>query len=295
MAISNFDEAVLRPKKSTNDHAISVPIPAFIHWPFRIASAVSPRLGGELGRLIIFHPMRTRPSDAQNAVLGRSDQLMLDLDGHKVAAYSWGEGPTVLLVHGWSGHSGQMAEFVAPLNRAGFRAVAIDLPAHGASGGGLSSLVHFDKAIRAAAEQFGPLHAIVSHSLGGGGVIQAFLGGVKANRAVLLAPPAQFHDYWGLFRSRMGMSHAVWRAMVERSERWLGLPFAEVHPEVGAPDMTTPALILHGISDRVSPVTEGRRLARLWPGARLSELDTGHVSILRDARAIAETVEFIKG
>jgi hypothetical protein len=45
----------------------------------------------------------------------------------------------------------------------------------------------------------------------------------------------------------------------------------------------------------VSPVTEGRRLARSWPGARLQELETGHVSILRDARAIAQTVDFIKG
>ena len=90
------------------------------------------------------------------------------------------------------------------------------------------------------------------------------------------------------------MSHAVWRAMVARSERWLGLPFAEVHPEVGAPLMTVPALILHGTADRVCPVGEGRSLARLWPGARLRELDTGHISILRDQGAIAETVEFLK-
>ncbi len=83
---------------------------------------------------------------------------MLDLDGRKFAAYSWGDGPTVLLVHGWSGNAGQMAEFVAPLTRAGFRAVAIDLPAHGASGGGLSSVVHFARAIWAAAEHFGPVH-----------------------------------------------------------------------------------------------------------------------------------------
>ena len=295
MAISHLDEVILYPKKSTIDHAITIPIPAYVRWTFRVASLISTSLGGELGRLIFFHPMRPRPTEAQKTILDRAEQLLLDLDGHKLASYSWGEGPVVLLVHGWSGHAGQMTSFVAPLNRAGYRVVAIDLPAHGASGGGLSSLLHFGRAIRTAGEQFGPLHAIVSHSLGGGGLIQAFLGGVKANRAVLLAPPAQFHDYWSLFRSGLNMSHGVWRAMVARSERWLGFPFAEVHPEVGAPDMTTPALILHGTADRVCPVTEGRRLARLWPGARLIELDCGHLSILRDARAIAETVDFIRG
>jgi pimeloyl-ACP methyl ester carboxylesterase len=295
MAVTHLDRGDLRPKKSTNDHAISMPIPAFVRLPFRFASAISSRLGGELARLIFFHPLRTRPNDAQNAILGKAEQIMLDLDGRKLAAYSWGDGPTVLLVHGWSGHAGQMTEFVAPLMGAGFRAVALDLPAHGASEGGLSSVLHFARAIRAAEQHFGPMHGIVSHSLGGAGVIQAFLGGIKAKRAVLLAPPAQFHDYWGLFRSRMGMSHSVWRAMVARSERWLDLPFAEVHPEVGAPMMAIPALIVHGTGDRVSPVTEGRNLARLWPGARLRELDAGHVSILRDIRAIAETVDFIRG
>jgi len=295
MAISHPDKGVLRPVKSTTDRSINVPIPAFIYWPFRLASALSTRLGGELARLIFFHPMRTRPNNSQAAALAEAEPLMLDLDGRKLATYSWGTGPTVLLVHGWSGHAGQMTEFVEPLTAAGFRAVAIDLPAHGASGGELCSAVHFGRAIQTAAAHFGPLHAIVSHSLGSGGAIQAFLGGLTANRAVLLAPPAQFHDYWGLFRSRMGMSHGVWLAMVTRSERWLGLPFSQVHPEVGAPDMTTPALILHGTTDRVCPVTEGRRLARLWPGSRLRELDTGHVSILRDRRAIAETVDFITG
>jgi pimeloyl-ACP methyl ester carboxylesterase len=295
MAVLNLNEAFRRPDKSTNGHSISVPVPAFIRLPFRLASVISPRLAGEMARLIFFHPMRTRPNEAQAAVLAKSEPITLDLDGLKVAGYSWGEGPLVLLVHGWSGHAGQMTEFVAPLTSGGFRAVALDLPGHGASGGRLSSLVHFARAIRVAAEHLGPVHGIVSHSFGGGGMIQAFLSGLQANRAVLLAPPAQFHDYWGMFRSRMGMSHAVWRTLVERSEHWLGISFPEVHPEIGAPAMTVPALILHGTADRVCPVTEGRRLARLWPGARLREFDAGHVSILRDARAVAATVEFIKG
>jgi pimeloyl-ACP methyl ester carboxylesterase len=293
MTVLNFNGAVPCPNKSTTDRSIPGKIPAFIRLPFRLASMISPQLAGEMARLIFFHPLRTRPNEAQAAVLAKAEPITLDLDGLKLAAYSWGEGPLVLLVHGWSGHAGQMTDFVRPLTSAGFRAVAIDLPAHGASGGRLSSLVHFSRAIRAAAEHLGPVHAIVSHSFGGGGMIQAFLSGLRANRAVLLAPPAQFHDYWGVFRSRMGMSHAVWRTLVERSEHWLGISFPEVHPEIGAPAMTVPALVLHGTADRVCPVTEGRRLAHLWPGARLREFDTGHVSILRDARAITAAVEFI--
>lgn len=295
MAVSHPDQSVSRPNKSTTDHTISVPIPAFIYWPFRAASAVSTRLAGELARQIFFRPIRTRANSAQLRVLASAQPITMDFEGRKLALFSWGEGPLVLLVHGWSGHAGQMTEFVAPLISAGYRVVALDLPAHGQSGGQLSSVVHFGNAVKTVVDQLGPLHAIVAHSLGAAGVVQAFLGGLPAERAVLISPPAQFHDYWRLFRSRMRMSHAVWRALVERSERWLGVPFPEIHPEHNAPRMTIPALILHGTADRVSPVTEGRRLVQLWPGAALREFDTGHVSILRDARAVAEAVRFIKG
>ncbi len=48
---------------------------------------------------------------------------------------AWGSGPTVYLVHGWAGHAGQLAPFVAPARRAaGFRVVAFDAPSHGALG-----------------------------------------------------------------------------------------------------------------------------------------------------------------
>ena len=67
MAVTHLDRDDLRAIKSTNDHAISMPIPAFVRLPFRFASAISSRLGGELARLIFFHPLRTRPNGAQNA------------------------------------------------------------------------------------------------------------------------------------------------------------------------------------------------------------------------------------
>ena len=90
------------------------------------------------------------------------------------------------------------------------------------------------------------------------------------------------------------MSDADWRAMVEISETWLKLRFADVHPETHAPGMTTPLLVLHGNSDRMSPIDEGRELARLWPGADFRELDAGHLSILRDWRAILATTDFMR-
>src|SRR2546426_767334 len=53
-------------------------------------------------------------------------------DGPELAVWDWGDGPTVLLVHGWNGNAAQLAGLVPPLLRAGYYVATPDLPAHGA-------------------------------------------------------------------------------------------------------------------------------------------------------------------
>ncbi|MFP2912939.1 hypothetical protein ACLESD_49620, partial [Pyxidicoccus sp. 3LFB2] len=57
-------------------------------------------------------------------MLAQGQQRVVKLGGERVAVWSWGEGPRVLLVHGWSGYGGQLTAFVAPLVEAGFSVVA---------------------------------------------------------------------------------------------------------------------------------------------------------------------------
>ncbi|MGF1619936.1 MAG: alpha/beta fold hydrolase [Rhodomicrobiaceae bacterium] len=290
----DLDTAALPPQKSTNVRPFTMRIPPFIRLPFQLVSHVSPRLAGDIGRRIFFHPARLAYSEAQRKALDGADRANLTVMGRTIAAYGWGEGPVILLVHGWAGHAGQMIDLVGPLVARGFRVMAIDMPAHGRSEGSLSSLIHFANAILAARGQYGPIHGVVTHSLGAAGLIRAVLGGLSIEKVVMMAPQSQFHDIWRAFRNGMGMSETVWAEMVEISERWLGVPFAEVHPTFGAPKMTAAALVLHGLNDRVTPAIEGSRLASLWPGARLETLEAGHRSILTDERAIQRAAEFFQ-
>ncbi len=281
------------PKNSTNGHANYLPIPTVLRSVYAIARRINTRLAGELARLIFLSPPRSPYLDAQHAVLRQADRSTLNIMGHKVCAYSWGSGPTVLLMHGWGGHAGHMTEFVAPLTQAGYRAVAVDAPAHGSSEGRLSSVVHFAAAILTAAETWGPIHGVVAHSFGAAGTVHALRNGLGVNRVVFLAPQASFNGYWQLFRQSLGMADADWQAMTDRSEARLKVSFADVHPAVHAPTMTAPLLVLHGTSDRMVPPSEGRELARLWPDADFRELNAGHLSILRDTRAISAALAFM--
>ncbi|MGB0086330.1 MAG: alpha/beta fold hydrolase [Rhodomicrobiaceae bacterium] len=247
-----------------------------------------------MARQLFFRPPRAPYRDEQRAVLTSAQRALLSVRGRHIQAYCWGHGAVVLLLHGWGGHAGQMTEFVAPLTKAGYRAVALDAPAHGRSNGRLSSIVHFARAIEAAASTFGPLHAIIAHSFGTTAAVQAMAKGLPLNRAVFIAPQARLTGYWQLFRQTLGMSEEVWELMRIRTERWLKIRYDQLHPANIAPRMKAPLLILHGEADRMTPIAEGETLARLWPGAEFRALDCGHITILRDWRTLLAGVDFVK-
>src|SRR5689334_7045818 len=76
--------------------------------------AVAPGLAAAWGERLFRTPRRTRRSRTAEAVLARGQQRVVKLAGEQVAVWSWGEGPRVLLVHGWSGYGGQLTAYVEP-------------------------------------------------------------------------------------------------------------------------------------------------------------------------------------
>jgi alpha-beta hydrolase superfamily lysophospholipase len=93
--------------------------------------------------------------------------LALDHHGHALKAWAWGtRGQSVLLVHGWEGHAGQMIPFVTPLLRAGMRVVTFDFPGHGLSPQGATDMVDMGQIIQRVIEAHGPFEAIIAHSGG---------------------------------------------------------------------------------------------------------------------------------
>jgi pimeloyl-ACP methyl ester carboxylesterase len=96
---------------------------------------------------------------------------------------------------------------------AGFRVVAHDGPGHGESSGHRASLPQFAQATRLVATELGPVTALVGHSLGGAAVTLALRQGLSAERAVLLAAPADVEIFSHHFASRLAVPPATRPAM----------------------------------------------------------------------------------
>jgi pimeloyl-ACP methyl ester carboxylesterase len=244
---------------------------------------------------LFFTPPRARQLGAERRVVEAGRRETVTFRGHALAAWTWGgEGPTVLLVHGWCGRASQLAAFVEPLVAAGFRVFAADAPAHGESQGERSSLFEFEDLVAAQGRLEGGLHAVIGHSMGAASAAMALGHGLPAERAVLIAPIFRLRDRVTHFARRLGLDEGIEQQLVRRiEERYGSNAWQESSLDRVARNLDLPALVVHDRNDAEIPFEDGERTAKAWPGARfLATRGLGHRSLLRDRAVIDEIVRF---
>ena len=82
----------------------------------RALERTAPQLGAALAERLFFTPPRTSLTPTIRDVLATGRPFRVCVEDGRVAAWAWGHGPAVALVHGWGGRGGRLATaFVAPL------------------------------------------------------------------------------------------------------------------------------------------------------------------------------------
>ena len=270
-------------------------VPGWYRRSFQLTARAVPSVASSWAMNLFFTPGHAGVTPEMRVALNRGQRFSFESSQGEVVGWSWGAGAPVLLVHGWSGHAGQLTTIAERLSSEGYRAIALDLPAHGQSSGKRTSLVHFAHAISDASRLFGPLHAIVAHSFGAAAATLAFKReNLQVDRAVFISPVAELEGIWARFRRGVGLTPAAWQGMRQKSENWLKVSFDDLIPLRVAPALTTPLLIVHDQQDREIPIDEARSLRAVWPGAELHETSQlGHVRILRDPSVSERIAQFL--
>jgi pimeloyl-ACP methyl ester carboxylesterase len=260
----------------------------------RLLSWVAPGKAEQVGLDLFSTPRRPRePVEPMAGLAGH--RFTIPFDGHELVAWDWGRGPTVLLTHGWSGHSGQMAAFVAPLVRAGFHVLAFDHPGHGQSGGTRANYLTVTQALLTVAHRVAPVHAVVAHSFGCLATIRALTLGLAADRVVLVAPAADSPMYARAFGQAIGLPPARIDGMIERIRVAVGGTLDALDPRHLAQGLEVPALVVHDRQDADVPFAHGEAIAAAWPGARLEAVSgLGHHRLLRDPGVVETAVRFLR-
>lgn len=236
-------------------------------------------------------PRRTEPERSLRSDGFELEATRVEVHGERLATWSFGSGPTILLVHGWNGHAAQLRAFVQPLVDAGYRVVAFDQPAHGRSTGTRAHVLDFARAVEAIAAREKPV-AIVAHSLGATGAALAVARGTRVRRLALLAPPAEVPFFVRAAAQRMGVSREVAAEMLELVAQELGdldaLDLRRV--SLRADDV----LVMHDPEDREVPFEHGRAIAERH-GRLEAPFGAGHRGMLRDPQLVARIVAFATG
>ncbi|MFZ5733588.1 MAG: alpha/beta fold hydrolase [Pseudomonadota bacterium] len=220
--------------------------------------------------------------------------LSLPFEQGHIAAWEWGQGPAVLLVHGWQGTHADLECFVQPLADAGFRVVGLDLPGHGASSGKLAPIPLLARAVRHVSDTVAPLHGIIAHSIGCAAAVTAMTRGLQPRRAVLLASPSSYRNQANLVARMINMDRAKWPEFEAELDA-LGSELGEIDFFAMAPRLTVPALVMHSDDDQMLAMENARDATALWKGAVFRELKgLGHWKLLADPGVIADAVAFLK-
>lgn len=241
-------------------------------------------------------------------------RLDFDCGDAVLAGYSFGTGPTVLLVHGLQGSAANFHALAPALAQRGYRAVAFDAVSHGNSPDGAAfsrrTIEHLRHVMAQLAQpvqaaQQAPLHAVISHSAGAYLTMLALLEpppGVRVERCVYLAPYPDiattlrtFTDY---FR--------VPRTVTPPLQRWFedigGLPFAQQSMAYCLPRHRTPAappcLFIHDMDDSHIALDCTRDTLESLAGVVDAGLHVtrglGHFRLLKDPGAIAHMLDFLQ-
>jgi pimeloyl-ACP methyl ester carboxylesterase len=213
-----------------------------------------------------------------------------------------GEGPVILLVHGWGGWASRLGAFVRPLVETGHQVVGMDLPAHGSSSGRRTNPFEMADALRKVAGSVGPVRALVSHSFGGLVSLLAMERGLKTEAAVLLAPALRADQirarFAELFRLRPPVMNALVRVLDGHfgSDVWEVLDGRRIAYNLSSRGPDVPVLIAHDPEDRDALFSDAHAISQILPRARiLRAKDTGHHHILVEESVVTAAVEFVTG
>ena len=96
--------------------------PTLFRFIFRLISYLVPPLAARLAAYLWCKPKRgiIKPEEAE--VLARAEASRVDSDGRELAVYSWGEGPVVLLLHGWGSRASRLTICIRRVTVFSFRA-----------------------------------------------------------------------------------------------------------------------------------------------------------------------------
>lgn len=261
-------------------------------------SAVSAFLAAWVLSKLYFMPQKSkrRICDMKGLTADKVEQIAIP-SGRSIRFHSFGIGPKVMLVHGWSGWGAQWQAFVGPLVQRGYQAVVFDASAHGESVGTLTDTIEIASCITAYVRKHGPLHGVVAHSFGSGAVLYAAKEQAEFKGLACIGTPDPtklFLKFVYMLKVPAKVSRLL-KGQLERKYRKQGIDiWKQFSLDTLRQYWSGPIFLVQDEHDEEVPPQEASIVAALLkPARQLTTSGLGHYRVLLSTDVVDQTLSFL--
>lgn len=239
-------------------------------------------------------PFPHRRSAEQLAILAQGRPFLVPSGPYLLRGYRYpGDGPTVILTHGWQGSAASWYRLVPLLLEAGFDVITFDAPGHSGRPR-LATLPVYSQGLADVAALFSPVHALVGHSFGGIASARVARSLPELKALVMLGTPDKVRSLVDGFSRKMELRGASLEAFENHLRLSSPVPVDQEATSLYLEQIKCPVLAMHDLDDEVIPMADGRSIAQAAGVELVVTEGLGHRRIIRDETTLSRVVEFLR-
>ena len=228
----------------------------------------------------------------QQALQKQAHSFYLELNLEKIKLLEWGDGPVVLLVHGWGGRALQLDSFVPALLAQGFKVVAFDHKGHGDSSSSFSSYLEIVRSTELLLAHYAQdLYGVIAHSIGSNAAFKVSEKFERDLKIAVIAPMDNFPLWLEKMRRRTGIYEKLFESVIAKIEADTGLNLLEQCNLNFEKISRHEVLLVHDKFDRINKINASHAIHNKLPGSSLMETEMlGHSRILKNPAVVERVV-----
>jgi pimeloyl-ACP methyl ester carboxylesterase len=244
-------------------------------------------------------------TDFDTKVLNDAEKVELSFEYDTIHCYTWGQGKTVLLAHGWGSRASHLGLIARTLAMSGFRVVAFDAPAHSSMKDGrrnkLSNFFEYSRALSLVANKFAPLYALAGHSLGAVASVFAVTGQslvadykIDVDKLVLIGLPPKMEYLVDSFCRNNNLNEMDCAKLKVDLEKSFNFFWSDFSVESALNEINADILLTHDTEDEEFSFDEIVRLQESNPDIELfTSKGFGHQKLVMNRQVVARINEYL--
>jgi pimeloyl-ACP methyl ester carboxylesterase len=256
---------------------------------------IAPRLAAKKGFFLFCRPIRRPVKPHHLEFLNTSEKFTVEYAGKKVQGYRWGTGERkILLLHGWESHSYWWKSVVTSLSKEQFTIYSIDAPGHGLSEGNYINIPHYSGLIEQLVLVYGPIHAILGHSLGAFSSVYTMHRAphLAVSKMVVMASPGEVKEFVAYYQHVLGLSTRAMNAINNYFVEKLGHGPDYFSLKEFASTLKLSGLIIHDTEDKDAPYAYAMAAHQNWKNSEMVTT-TGLGHNLKSTELIEKVKQFL--